>query len=55
MEKKSVEEIILQAKTKLVQEKVLKAEVLNKKIIAAPSHGANNYDWRYLSAVYLFK
>ena len=55
MENKSVEEIILQAKTKLVQEKVLKAEVLNKKIIAAPSHGANNYDWRYLSAVYLFK
>ena len=55
MENKSVQLMINAAKNKLVQEKVLKPDVLNKNIVPTPSHDAKNYDWRYLSAASLFK
>ncbi len=55
MENKNVQLLINDAKNKLVQEKVLKQEVLHKDIIPKSSHEVNNYDWRYLSAASLFK
>lgn len=55
MENKSIQSLIHEAKNKLVQEKVLKPEVLKKNIVPKSAHDVNNYDWRYLSAAALFK
>lgn len=55
MEQSSVQEVIQQAKRKLIDEKILKPEVMGKKITALSSHEACNYDWRYFSAAVLFK
>jgi asparagine synthase (glutamine-hydrolysing) len=50
MEHRAVQEVILDAKKKLVQENILKPEVLNKKILASSGMDADNSDWRYLTA-----
>jgi asparagine synthase (glutamine-hydrolysing) len=55
MQNKKVQEMIQDAKNKLVKEKILKTEVMNKKIIHKAAHEGDNYDWRYLSASLLFK
>ncbi|MBL7720639.1 MAG: asparagine synthase, partial [Chitinophagaceae bacterium] len=55
MENRSVQESIQEAKRKLVNEKVLKQEVLDKKIISSAAFDAENYDWRYFSAASLFR
>ena len=55
MQHKKLQEMIRDAKNKLVNEKILKPEVLNKKIIHKAAHEADNYDWRYLTASLLFK
>ena len=52
---KQVQDAIQAAKQKLVNEKVLKQEVLTKNITPLSSHDADNYDWRYFSAANLFK
>jgi len=43
-----VQEMIKEAKKKLVNEKILKAEVLNKAVRPAGAYEKNNYDWKYL-------
>lgn len=55
MQDKLVQQLISEAKQKLIDEKILKPEVLHKKILALPAYDASNYDWRYLSASFLFK
>jgi len=50
MEDKRVQDMIREAKKKLVKEQILKDEVLNQPVRATGSHEANNYDWRYLTA-----
>jgi asparagine synthase (glutamine-hydrolysing) len=55
MENKQVQDAIQEARKKLVTEKVLKPEILDKKIIPLSSHAGDNYDWRYFSAASLFK
>jgi asparagine synthase (glutamine-hydrolysing) len=50
MEHAAVQEVILNAKRKLVKEKILKPEVLNKKIMPVSAFDTNNYDWRYMAA-----
>ena len=55
MEQKNMQEAIQDAKRSLVNQKILRPEVLNKKIIPRSSHEAENFDWRYLSAAVLFK
>ena len=50
MEHTAIQEMIRDAKTKLVNEKILKPEVLNKKIQPHDAHAAESYDWRYLTA-----
>lgn len=55
MAEKKVQEAIQEAKQKLVNEKVLKQEVLTKNIFPLSAHDADNYDWRYFSAANLFK
>ncbi len=54
MQNNTVQQMIRDAKTKLVNEKILKPDVLNKNINAKAAHDADNYDWRYLSASMLF-
>jgi len=55
MQDNRVQGEIQSAKGKLVEEKILKPEVLQKKINPHSSHEAESYDWRYLSASLLFK
>jgi asparagine synthase (glutamine-hydrolysing) len=54
MKNKKVQEKIMGAKEKLVQEKVLAPVVLSKSIIAKSAHEEASYDWRYWSAAHLF-
>ncbi len=55
MENKQVQEAIQEARKKLVKENVLKPGILQKKFQPLASHEADNFDWRYLSASFLFK
>ena len=55
MEDKNVAEAIRAAKEKLILEKILKPEVLDKNIRPLAAHDPGNDDWRYLSAALLFK
>ena len=55
MQEKPIQEMIHEAKKVLVMEKILKPGVQDKKIIPLSAHEADNYDWRYLSAAFLFK
>jgi asparagine synthase (glutamine-hydrolysing) len=55
MQSHPVRQMIQEAKTKLVKEKILKPEVLNKNIQPLGANDADNFDWRYLSASILFK
>jgi asparagine synthase (glutamine-hydrolysing) len=50
MQDKKVQELIHEAKKKMVNEKILKPGVLTKSILPLGSTAADNYDWRYLSA-----
>jgi asparagine synthase (glutamine-hydrolysing) len=49
MEDKNLQGIIEEAKQKLVNERILKPAVLNKKIVPQHANDADNMDWRYLS------
>ena len=51
MENPRLQEMIHESRKKLVNEKILKPEVLQKPIRMLESNAAENYDWRYLSAV----
>jgi asparagine synthase (glutamine-hydrolysing) len=54
MQHRDVQQMIHNAKSKLVEEKILKQEVLNKTIQPHDAHAAESFDWRYLSAASLF-
>ena len=54
MQDEKLKEIIFDAKKKLADEKILKPESVNNKIIPKAAHEADNYDWRYLTASFLF-
>jgi asparagine synthase (glutamine-hydrolysing) len=49
MKNHRVQDAIQEAKRKLVNEKILKAQSLNKPVQPLSSHSANNFDWRYLT------
>ncbi len=55
MEQPALQDAIREAKRKLVDQKILRPAVLNKKITPRSAYDANNYDWRYFSAASLFK
>jgi asparagine synthase (glutamine-hydrolysing) len=50
MHHNAVQQMIKEAKAKLVSEKILKPQVLEKKVQPHDAHAADSYDWRYLSA-----
>jgi len=55
VENKDIQELIIAAKQKLIDEKIINPEVINKRIEAKPAHESNNYDWRYLTSYFLLK
>lgn len=50
MQHPPIQEHIMEARQKLVNERILKKEVLNKKIQPHDAHAAENFDWRCLAA-----
>ena len=50
MENKTMQEYLHEAKTKLINEKILKPSVLHKKNQPQDAYAADNADWRYLIA-----
>src|SRR5436190_11715663 len=50
MENPNLQEMIQEARKKLVNEKVLKPGVISKPLEATDAYAANSNDWRYLSA-----
>jgi len=54
MQNKTVQELIHEAREKMVKENILRPGVLNKPIHPMNSHDADNYDWRYLTAAAYF-
>jgi asparagine synthase (glutamine-hydrolysing) len=55
MQNDHVQNLISDAKQKLVNERILKPAVISKKIDPKAAHDSANYDWRYLSSSFLFK
>lgn len=55
MQDTRMQDMVTQAKMKLVAENILKPEALQKKIQPHDAYAAQNYDWRYLSASMLLK
>ncbi len=53
MQNPLLQEYIKDAKQKLVNNGILKKQVLNKKIIPLDAYQSDNYDWRYLCAAKL--
>jgi asparagine synthase (glutamine-hydrolysing) len=50
MQDARVKDMIHEARKKLVNEKILNPEILNRSVTAKNSHEVNNDDWRYLAA-----
>lgn len=55
MQQKPIQQFIMAGKEILVKEKILKPETLRKKIEPRGAYEADNFDWRCLSASFLFK
>lgn len=55
MQHKTVQEKIQESKKILVDKGILASSILRKKITPAAAHAANNNDWKYWSASYLFR
>ncbi|MFM2338425.1 MAG: hypothetical protein RL115_1618 [Bacteroidota bacterium] len=55
MQQPAMIDLVMAAKEKLVQEKVLNNAVLQKPIQQGAAHTADNFDWRYLASSLLFK
>ena len=55
MQNEQFKDYMHEAKKKLVDEKILKPAVLNKKILPMDAHEANNNDWRYLCAAQMLR
>ncbi len=46
-------ELLIESRKKLVQEKIIRADVLQQPIDAKAAHAVNNYEWRYFNAANL--
>jgi asparagine synthase (glutamine-hydrolysing) len=55
MKEPALIELVHNAKSKLIQEKIIKPSVLNKALEPRGAHEADNFDWRYLASSVLFK
>lgn len=50
MQNKTLQEYVYESKKKLVNNRILKKEVLDKKVLPLNAHEKDNFDWRYLCA-----
>ena len=55
MQSNAIQNLIREAKQKLIDERILMPQAVNKKIEPKAAHEVANYDWRYLTAALLFK
>ncbi|HKB45412.1 MAG TPA: asparagine synthase (glutamine-hydrolyzing) [Chitinophagaceae bacterium] len=55
MQNHRVQDAIHEAKRKLISEKILKPQSLDKPVQALSSHEADNFDWRYLTVADILK
>lgn len=55
MQQKAIQEMIYEGKKTLVQNDILKHSVLHKKIQPQSAYAADNFDWRYWMASFLYK
>ncbi|HJS55241.1 MAG TPA: asparagine synthase (glutamine-hydrolyzing) [Chitinophagaceae bacterium] len=55
MQNNTIQELIIQAKQKLADEKIITPGAVDKKIEPKAAYEAANYDWRYLASSFLFK
>lgn len=55
MQESGLQQLVLEAREKLVKEKILKPDVLTKPVRPSEAYEADGHDWRYLSAAALFK
>jgi asparagine synthase (glutamine-hydrolysing) len=54
MQNKPLQEMIIESRRVLINQKILFKKVLNEPVLTKSAHEGNNYDWRYLSAASLF-
>jgi asparagine synthase (glutamine-hydrolysing) len=54
MEQPAMQEMVMESRLRLVEQKILKQEVMEEPVAAKPAHEASNYDWRYLNAATMF-
>ncbi|MEO7768408.1 MAG: asparagine synthase-related protein, partial [Ferruginibacter sp.] len=50
LQNKELQDYIHESKKKLVNSRILKTTVLNKKVLPLNAHSKDNFDWRYLCA-----
>jgi asparagine synthase (glutamine-hydrolysing) len=50
MENRGVKEIVMESRRKLIRERIVKPELMDRPVIATSSYSDANYDWRYLMA-----
>lgn len=55
MELAAVKNAVREAKRKLINENILRPEVINKPVVSLAAHEADNFEWRYLSAAAILK
>ena len=55
MDNKDVKESIIEGKRRLVEKHILQAGVLNEKIKPHDTHAADNHDWKFWTASFLYK
>ncbi|HYK46673.1 MAG TPA: asparagine synthase-related protein, partial [Parafilimonas sp.] len=51
----AIKEMIMEGRKELVKQGVLLKKVLDQPVQAKAAHDDDNFDWRYLSAAYLFR
>jgi len=49
MENTQFNEAVYEAKKKLIKEKILKSQCIDKPVNASNSYDADNFDWRYFT------
>lgn len=50
MQTAAIQQMVLQSRQRLVNEKILNAKIMDEPILAKTAHASGNYDWRYLNA-----
>ena len=55
MQNEQVQQLVIESRKKLVDNKVLQPAILNEPVRPAAAHDSENYDWRHLCAAEIFR